>query len=206
MAVPTWSQIRKALSARPPVRVDKAKRAAAVAMILREGAVGIEMLFIRRAEHPSDPWSGQIGFPGGRSEPGDPDMRSTAVRETAEETGIDLEEFAEYLGALDEVRAMARLRPMDLSISPFVYRLVGNPRYQPNHEVGGLLWLPLADLLDPSRRSVFDYAERDTTLRFPCLCVEDLVIWGLTYRMFAGFEERLLASPPPAGTPGEAPR
>src|SRR5262249_52861522 len=100
-----------------------------------------------------------------------------------------LEEMAEYLGALDEVRAMARLRPMDLSIAPFVYRLVGNPRYQLNHEVGGLLWLPLADLLDPSRRSVFDYAERDTTLRFPCVRLEDLVIWGLTYRMFTGFEE-----------------
>lgn len=204
MAAPTWSQIRKALAARPPVRVDKAKRAAAVAMILRDEAVGIEMLFIRRAEHPSDPWSGQIGFPGGRSEPGDPDLRSTAVRETAEETGVELEEVAEYLGPLDEVRAMARLRPMDLSISPFVYQLVGNPRYQLNHEVGGLLWLSLADLLDPTRRSVFDYTERDTTLRFPCVRLDDLVIWGLTYRMLAGFGERLLAAPPPGSPPGEA--
>jgi 8-oxo-dGTP pyrophosphatase MutT (NUDIX family) len=168
MAGPTWSQIREALSARPPVRVD--------------------------------------GFPGGRREPGDPDLKATAVRETAEETGIDLGDVAEYLGPLDEVRAMARLRPMNLTIAPFVYRLVGNPRYQPNHEVGGLLWLPLAELLDPTRRSVFDYVERDTTHRFPCLRVEDLVIWGLTYRMFAGFEERLLASCPPVTPPGEAAR
>ena len=204
MPAPTWSQIREALSARPPVQVQKAKRAAAVALILREGGSGIEMLFIRRAEHPDDPWSGQVGFPGGRSEPRDPDLRATAVRETAEETGIDLGALAEYLGALDEVRAMARLRPMDLTISPFVYRLVGTPRYQPNHEVGGLLWLPLSDLFDPRRRSVFDYAERDTTLRFPCLRVEDHVIWGLTYRMLTGFEERLFASGPRAGRPGEA--
>lgn len=206
MAAPTWSQIREALSARPPIRVEEAKKTAAVAMILREEAAGIEMLFIRRAEHPTDPWSGQIGFPGGRREPGDPDLRATAVRETAEETGIDLGEVAEYLGPLDEVRAMARLRPMNLTIAPFVYRLVGNPRYQLNHEVGGLLWLPLAELLDPSRRSVFDYVERDTTHRFPCLRLEDLVIWGLTYRMFAGFEERLLASWPPAIPPGEVAR
>lgn len=206
MVAPTWTEIREALSVRPPVRVEKARNAAAVAMILREGAVGIEMLFIRRAEDPDDPWSGQIGFPGGRSERGDPDLRSTAVRETAEETGVDLGELAEYLGPLDDVRAMTRLRPMDLTIAPFVYRLVGNPRYQPNHEVSGLLWLPLAHLLDPTRRSVFDYVERDTTLRFPCLRVEGLVIWGLTYRIFAGFEERLLGSPPPTSPPGEAVR
>jgi len=199
MAAPTWSQIREALSARPPVRVEAASKAAAVALILREGLSGIEALFIRRAEHPEDPWSGHVGFPGGRREPGDMDLRATAARETAEETGIDLAADAEYLGALDELRAMARLRPLDLTISPFVYRLAGSPRLQPNHEVRDLLWLPLSDLLDPARRSVFDYVESAAPLRFPCVRIDDLVIWGLTYRMFIGFEERLLALQQPAG-------
>ena len=199
MAAPTWSQIREALSARPPVRVDVASKAAAVALILREGLSGIEVLFIRRAEHPDDPWSGHVGFPGGRREPGDMELRATAVRETAEETGIDLAADAEYLGALDELRAMARLRPLDLTISPFVYRLAGSPRFQPNREVRDLLWLPLSDLLDPGRRSVFDYVEGGAALRFPCVRIDDVVIWGLTYRMFTGFEDRLLALQQPAG-------
>src|SRR5262245_28190936 len=199
MAAPTWSRVRDALSARPTLRAEVAGKAAAVALILREGPTGIEVLFIRRAEHPDDPWSGHVGFPGGRREPGDLDLRATAVRETAEETGIDLAADAVYLGALDELRAMARLRPLDLTISPFVYRLAGSPRFQPNHEVRDLLWLPLSDLLDPARRSVFDYLEGGTTLRFPCVRIDDLVIWGLTYRMFTGFEERLLALQQPAG-------
>jgi 8-oxo-dGTP pyrophosphatase MutT (NUDIX family) len=199
MAAPSWSQIREALSARPPTPVEAASKAAAVALILREGLSGIEALFIRRAEHPDDPWSGHVGFPGGRREPGDMDLRATAVRETAEETGIDLAADAEYLGALDELRAMARLRPLDLTISPFVYRLAGSSRFQPNQEVRDLLWLPLSDLLDPARRSVFDYVDSATTLRFPCVRIDDLVLWGLTYRMFTGFEERIVALQQPAG-------
>jgi len=35
-----------------------------------------------------------------------------------------------------------------------------------------------------------DYVHQGATLQFPCLRVEDLVIWGLTYRMFMSFQER----------------
>ena len=41
-------------------------RRAAVAVILRDAMRGPEVLFIRRAEHPRDPWSGHMAFPGGR--------------------------------------------------------------------------------------------------------------------------------------------
>ena len=115
----TWSRIEAALSARPSARVAEAVAArAAVALILREGARGLEILFIRRAEHPHDPWSGQMAFPGGRAEPGEEDLRATAVRETAEEIGVDLETAAQCLGILDEVRAMARLRPVSRLMAP----------------------------------------------------------------------------------------
>ncbi len=129
---PTWDDVRRALASRPsePVTPALASRAA-VALILRDGEAGIELLFIRRAEHPQDPWSGQMAFPGGRAETGDADLLATAVRETAEEIGLDLAHAAEPLGALDEVRAMARMRPMDLTIQPFVFRLVTPAELRP---------------------------------------------------------------------------
>jgi 8-oxo-dGTP pyrophosphatase MutT (NUDIX family) len=191
----TWEDVRRALASREPALVDEpGLRRAAVAVILREGAAGLEMLFIRRAEHPEDPWSGQMGFPGGRSEPQDADLRTTAVRETAEEIGVDLEREAEFLGALDEVRAMARLRPVNLCIAPFVYRVHGSTAPRPSVEVGSVHWLPLDPLLGPAFRSTTDYLHGETSLQFPCLRVEDLVIWGLTYRMFTLFQELLEAS------------
>jgi len=191
----SWRQIEAALAARPPARVaDVVQRRAAVALVLREAGAGIEVLFIRRADHPQDPWSGQMAFPGGRAEPGE-DLRATAVRETREEIGVDLERDAEPLGVLDEVRAMARLRPVSLTILPFVFRLRGAPVPVLSDEVQSVHWIPLDLLLDAERRSVMDYTEpKGGTLQFPCLRVEDVVIWGLTYRMLVGFQERI----PPA--------
>jgi 8-oxo-dGTP pyrophosphatase MutT (NUDIX family) len=201
----TWARIEAALAARPPARVAETVAArAAVALILREGTDGLEILFIRRAEHPQDPWSGQMAFPGGRAEPGEEDLRITAVRETAEEIGVDLAHAAECLGILDEVRAMARMRPVSLTILPFVFRLREEIAPVLSDEVRSLHWIPLDDLLAAERRSVMDYVGEGATLQFPCLRVEDVVIWGLTYRMLLGLQERIpppdaCLPPPPAG-------
>ena len=192
MALLDWDGIRAALRAHPAARVKSAAIArAAVAVVLRAGEGGLEMLFIRRAEHPQDPWSGHMAFPGGRAEPGDADLAATAVRETLEETGIDLAREGEFLGPLDEVQAMARMRPVDLAIAPFVYRLHGPGRATPSDEVRSVHWLPIDELLDPACRATLEYAQLDTVLSFPCLRVQDLEIWGLTYRMFVGLAARL---------------
>lgn len=203
---PAWDDVRAALLARAPVEVkDPAAARAAVALVLRDGPRGLEVLFIRRAEHPLDPWSGQVAFPGGRAEAGDPDLRATAVRETREEIGVDLDRAAESLGRLDEVRAVARMRPLNLTITPFVFRLRDPFLPALSDEVTSVHWLPLGDLLGTGRRSTFDYAHQGVSMQFPCLRVEELVIWGLTYRMFMGFQGRFrpglmggAALPPPA--------
>jgi 8-oxo-dGTP pyrophosphatase MutT (NUDIX family) len=182
------ARIRAALASREPARVaDAVSSRAAVALILRPAAGDLEVLFIRRAEDPRDPWSGQMAFPGGRSEPGDEDLRVTAIRETAEEIGLDLDREAEYLGALDEVRAMARLRPMDLAITPFVFYLPGGAATTVSAEVTSVHWLPLASLRSPESRSSFEYRHDGGALSFPSLRVQEVVIWGLTYRMLGSF-------------------
>ena len=88
------------------------------------------------------------------------------------------------------MRATARMRPLDLAISPFVFRLRQEVAPVLSDEVRSLHWLPLDDLLGPTRRSTMDYSHQGDTLQFPCLRVEELVIWGLTYRMFMSFQER----------------
>jgi 8-oxo-dGTP pyrophosphatase MutT (NUDIX family) len=159
--------------------------------VLRDSPCGIELLFIRRAEDPRDPWSGQIAFPGGRAEPDDDDLQATSVRETREETRLDLTSAGEYLGALDELQAMSRMQRMDLAIAPFVYRLTREAEAVASHEVGSVHWLLLDDLLDERARSTTEYGTGAAALRFPCLRVDGLVIWGLTYRIFGDLTERL---------------
>jgi 8-oxo-dGTP pyrophosphatase MutT (NUDIX family) len=189
----SWDELAAALASHTPRGVTGGATRAAVALILRDSsaAAGLELLFIRRAEHERDPWSGHIGFPGGRAEAQDASVDATAVRETLEETGLDLERDGARLGALDDVQAMARGRPVDLVIAPRVFRLRGSFAGTPSHEVVSLHWLPLERLLAPETRSTFPYTHDGAALELPCLRIDGLVIWGLTYRMFQSLVELL---------------
>jgi 8-oxo-dGTP pyrophosphatase MutT (NUDIX family) len=166
-------------------------RHAAVAIVLRPAADGLDALFIRRAEHPRDFWSGHMAFPGGRAAPGEPST-DTAVRETAEEVGLDLRERGELLGGLDEIQAIGRGRVMGLSIRPWVFALPGpEPRLTLSHEVASAHWVRVRDLLDPERRAPYPYVHEGEELILPSLRIDGLLIWGLTYRMIEIFQEVL---------------
>lgn len=191
----TTDDVRRALQERPgqPSAALVSSRAA-VAVILRPSEAGLDVLLIRRAEHPRDPWSGQMAFPGGRAEPRDAGLSATAAREVAEEIGLDLVRDGELLGPLDEVRALARMRPMDLTIQPFVFSLHGPGEAEAREEVSSVHWLSLEHLLDGTALSIHKRRYGNQTEHFPCLRTQGLVIWGLTYRMLVDLGERLKAS------------
>src|SRR5207244_4441997 len=67
-----------------------------VPVVRREG--GLTVLLTRRTAHLND-HAGQISFPGGRAEPGDADAAQTALREAAEEIGLEAARV-EVLGEL----------------------------------------------------------------------------------------------------------
>jgi 8-oxo-dGTP pyrophosphatase MutT (NUDIX family) len=198
VVTPSLDQIRGALAARPPLPLpEPLPRHAAVAIVLRPAADGLEALLIRRADHPGDFWSGHMAFPGGRAAPGEVSTE-TAMRETAEEVGLDLRERGELLGGLDELQAIGRGQHMGLSIRPWVFGLRGPaPSLTLSHEVASAHWLRVRDLLDPASQAPFPYVHEGERLVFPSLRVEGLVIWGLTYRMIEIFQEVLQGSPGP---------
>jgi 8-oxo-dGTP pyrophosphatase MutT (NUDIX family) len=108
--VRTIDQIRRNLGEYTP-RILSAEQCqqAAVAVVFREGAQRRpEVLFIKRALHPADPWSGHIAFPGGRVDLDDATVRSAAERETLEEVGLP---EAERLVASTTSRAQGRRSP-----------------------------------------------------------------------------------------------
>jgi 8-oxo-dGTP pyrophosphatase MutT (NUDIX family) len=163
-------------------RVQEEKRAA-VAAVLRQGAVGPEVLLIRRAEHPSDPWSGHMAFPGGREDPGDVDLLATAVRETLEEIALDLRSQAELIGPLPMLPAIARGKPTGLTIAPFVFELSGSVELTLNREVAETLWAPLGPLAQGEYSTTVPYTLGGQELRLPAHDVNGRIVWGLTYRM-----------------------
>src|SRR5262245_23913673 len=115
-------EIRAAFARHQPRELSpQGVRRAAVAMVLANGPEGPSVLFIERAQHPGDPWSGHMAFPGGRVDPGDARPRDAAERETLEEVGLSLR-GAELIGRLDDKEGNPRIQ-RTLIISGFVYAL-----------------------------------------------------------------------------------
>lgn len=185
LCVPSIDEIRRALAAYTAHTIDaEAAVRAAVAMVLREGSGGPEVLFIERALRAGDPWSGQMAFPGGRVEPADAHAREAAEREALEEVGLRLAE-AEHIGRLDDKRGHPVSRP-GLVISAYVYRAAASARLVTNAEVRSAFWFPIPELLDPGRRVTHAFG----ALPFPGILVGEPdrhVVWGLTYRFLESF-------------------
>ena len=184
-ALETFSvdQIRCALAGHAPRIIRPTAKHAAVAAVLHETTSGTEVLFIERAEHPGDPWSGHMAFPGGRVDPGDATPQHAAERETREEVGIELAS-AERLGRLDDVEG-APPGFDSLVVSAFVYHLERRVTPTLNYEVRDALWVPMATLLDSSRHVPFFWPREQREMHYPGILVgqpERHVVWGLTYR------------------------
>ena len=158
---------------------------AAVAMILQQGDNDVEILFIQRASHDLDPWSGHIAFPGGKLEEGELECQA-AIRETYEEVGIDLDQFS-YLGRLSDITG-ANL-PVRVSCCLFS---VDRLRYHPvlNDEVCDLFWVTLSDLRDSGRHLRSSVAFGDKCFEVPAIRLpaeNKPVLWGITYRLVMQF-------------------
>ena len=171
-------------------------RRAAVAAIFRPGPDGAEVLLIHRAEHPQDPWSGHLAFPGGRVDPIDENPQAASVRETSEEVGIDLERHANIIGRFSDLTAVARGKQLGLVIEPFAFEMVEVAPLSLNHEVQEAFWLPLAHLADVGNRSDLEYSFAGKSVRLPCYRWQDRVLWGLTLRMLDEVLELLTGKMP----------
>jgi len=182
----TLAAVRRALrDHRPQVADAPDARPAAVALVLLEGEQGLEILLIRRAERADDPWSGQIALPGGRYDCGDRDLEATAIRETREETGVDLS-GAERLGVLDDLYPRTPALP-PVVVRPFVFALARRSPLVPSDEVQRAFWLPLGRLSEPGVRREVTLTLRGAVRVLPAYVVDGEMIWGMTERIVTPF-------------------
>jgi 8-oxo-dGTP pyrophosphatase MutT (NUDIX family) len=182
----TVAAVRAALAGHLP-REERAPEArpAAVALVLSEMPEGLAALFIERATRADDPWSGQIALPGGRRDPQDADLLATAMRETLEETGVDLG-VAERLGTLDDLYPRTPHLP-PVVVRPFVFSVEYAPALVSSHEVTSAFWVPLSVLRSPEARKEVTLLLRGERLSFAAYALGEHVIWGMTERIITPF-------------------
>ena len=162
-----------------PVPVSSPRQSAVLAP-LYEGEAGPTVILTRRSAHLRN-HRGEVSFPGGRQEDGDPDLATTALREAQEEIALD-PSTVEIVGRLDRLSTFTSRS----EIHPYVGLLPGRPEHllaQPS-EVERILHVPLVDLLDPD-------AFHEEWWTFPSGVdrplffyeIEGDTIWGATGRM-----------------------
>lgn len=163
--------------------------AAAVALIRVKGD-NPEYLLLRRAVNPRDPWSGHFALPGGRREPGDPDLLRTCIRETFEESGVRLEP-AHLIRPLPLAIAGNHMG-IPMAVAPFLFELPEKPEVRLDEaEIAEAHWLPQTYLRDPANRLMAALSATHPHVSFPCIKVADGsgAIWGFTYGVLEAFWE-----------------
>ena len=143
------------------------------------------LLFTRRTETLAR-HSGQISFPGGRSEKDDLSPVETALRETQEETGIGAG-FITVAGYLDRY-----LTGTGFDIQPVVGVLAEGFALKPDpREVAHVFEVPLVFLLDPAnrRRETRHIGGRER--RFYAITWQQHEIWGATAAIIVDLAARL---------------
>lgn len=151
---------------------------AAVALLLKRVGQDINIFFVERVENPADPWSGQMALPGGKRDATDKNLKQTVIRETLEETNIDLSDRCRLLGAMEPLGSTRR---PGMKVLPFVFLLEHEPSIELNEELQRFVWISPEELAQHKGTAKFDFGEH------PAYIVGSNVIWGLTYRILEKF-------------------
>ena len=169
-------------SGRPPGPVKLTPAAVLMPIVRRPEPT---MLFTRRTPHLAR-HAGQVAFPGGRMDAADPHPIATALRETAEETGIAAS-AVDIAGFLDvyETGSGFAIVPVVGILDPG-FTLTPDPG-----EVDEVFEVPLAFLLDPANREIREAAWQDRRGFYYAWTYGPHYIWGVTAGILSGFVERL---------------
>jgi 8-oxo-dGTP pyrophosphatase MutT (NUDIX family) len=169
----------------PPTQ--KFKRAAVLVPII-DRPEGLSMLLTRRTAHLKS-HAGQVAFPGGREEPGDPDAVACALRETEEEVGLQ-RRFVEVVGMLD-----AYVTVTAYAVTPVVGLVTPGFELTPDAgEVDEVFEVPLSFLLDPANHQKGSRTWNGTVRHFFAMPYQGHYIWGATAGMLLDLYRKVKAA------------
>jgi 8-oxo-dGTP pyrophosphatase MutT (NUDIX family) len=157
----------------PPPGVLPRRRAAVLVLFGETPEQGPDVLLQERAGGPGV-HAGQVSFPGGGHEAHDDDLVATALREAAEETGLD-PAGVDPLALLPQLYISAS----GYLVTPVVgyWRAPTPVRVMDRAESTSVLRVPVADLADPAHRIV---VRHPSGIELPAFDVAGMVVWGFT--------------------------
>lgn len=185
------SEIERILKDNAAVKFNKEGTfiTASVMSILKPEEGDYSMLFIKRPEYVTDVFSGHMAFPGGKVQPEDKTRLDTAIRETFEETGIDLRLYGRVLGEMDDFNPISPGANRYV-VTPYLSILTHDVELVPDkHEVAEALWIPVSHLNDPKHYEMRYFEKNNMRIKDHVYKYKNYVIWGMTARILYRFFE-----------------
>lgn len=178
------ADVSRALEGRVPrTRPAEALTPAAVLILLRDDPGGAEALLTRRSNSVKD-HKGQVSLPGGVVEPHDADTLHAALRESAEEVGLDPARVR-VLGRLDDYTTVTGYH-----VTPWVGAIASFDDLAPaTSEIERVFAFPLAALSDPARLRRIPADHPDGFAEVLVCEWDGEVVWGATARILMGLLE-----------------
>ena len=132
-----------------------------------------ELIYTQRSSHLST-HSGEVSFPGGKSEDGDSSLFDTALRESNEEMSLNRADVT-MLGKLDYLISRHKIE-----VNPFIATVDKAQNLQPNEEIQEIFTVPLSFLLDPNNIKRESIERQGSVWEAPTWKLKNQKIWGLT--------------------------
>ena len=134
--------------------------------------------------------SAQVGFPGGKVEASDINLKATALRETGEEIGVKQH-------SIEIVKEMSPLYipPSNFLVHPFMGISKKPLQFiKDDGEVNAIIEVSLQDLLDETKvQQTKVPTSYDVEVEVPAFILNDYVVWGATAMMLSEIKVLLKA-------------
>jgi 8-oxo-dGTP pyrophosphatase MutT (NUDIX family) len=174
---PLLTQVRgasRSIFSRFPVPREDGRPSAVLVLLGEDEPGGGPAILILERAADMRTHAGQPAFPGGAADPGDLDPAATALREAAEEVGLDPA----------SVEVLATLPALWISVSRFLVTPVLAWWREPHPvrplelaEVAKVDWIPVTELVDPANRL---WVRHPSGYVGPAFRVRTMMIWGFT--------------------------
>ena len=158
-------------------------RPAAVLVLLYPDDDGVARVVLTERASRDGHHSGEVSFPGGKAEPDDADPAATALREAAEEVGLD--------ATAAHVRVIGRLETFWIPVSDFaVTPVVAVAHARPSmtaspDEVARIVEPPMSRFLPDAPIEIVERLVGEWPLRYGAYAVDGLSVWGATARILS---------------------